>query len=32
MSAVTALGGGIGLSLTIDQVRELPPVDAQAHP
>ncbi len=28
MSAVTALGGGIGLLLTIDQVRELPSVDA----
>jgi hypothetical protein len=28
MSAVTELGGGIGLLLTIDQVRELPPVEA----
>jgi sporulation protein YlmC with PRC-barrel domain len=28
MSAVTALGGGVGLLLTIDQVRELPALDA----
>jgi hypothetical protein len=31
MSAITALGGGVGLLLTIDQVRELPPLDTQAH-
>jgi hypothetical protein len=31
MSAITALGGGVGLRLSIDQVRELPPVDAQAQ-
>ena len=30
MSAIPALGGGIGLLLTIDQVREQPPVDAPA--
>jgi hypothetical protein len=28
MSSVTALGGGIGLMLTVDQVRELPSVQA----
>jgi sporulation protein YlmC with PRC-barrel domain len=31
MSAITALGGGIELLLTIDEVRELPPVGTQAH-